>query len=297
MDRLEAMRAFVAVVEAGGFSAASRQLRTPLATLSRKVSELEEHLRVKLLTRSPRLVSPTDAGREYFATARRLLEEIAEAERIAAGEFRAPQGELVVSAPVGFGRLHLAPLLAEFLAAYPDVSLRLSLADRVVSLAEEHVDLALRIGALANSNLVALRAGAIRQVVCASPDYLARHPEPRHPGELAGHDCITFSGLQSSREWRFGDGHSYPIRGRLLVNSAEAAAEVASGGAGLVQLLCYQAAAEVRAGRLRVVLRDFEPPPRPLHFVHPGGRLTPLKLRAFIDFILPRLRQRLVFDL
>ncbi len=296
MDQLEAMRAFVAVVEAGGFSAASRRLRMPLATISRKVSELEEHLRVKLLTRSPRLVAPTDAGREYFATTRRLLEEMAEAERIASGEFRAPRGELVISAPMGFGRLHLAPLLADFLRAYPDVSLRLTLADRVVNLVEEHVDIAVRIGTLADSNLVALRAGAIRQVVCASPDYLARHGEPAHPGELAGHDCVTFSSLQASHEWRFGDGTSHPVRSRMVVNSAEAAAEVAAGGAGLVQLLCYQAAAAVHAGRLRVVLRAFEPPPLPLHFVHVGGRLAPLKLRAFIDFILPRLRPGLVFD-
>ncbi len=294
MDRLESMAAFVAVVEHGGFSAASRQLRMPLATISRKVGELEEHLRVKLLTRSPRQVSPTDAGRDYFASARRLLEEVAEAERIASGEFRAPQGELVISAPLAFGRLHVAPLVAAFLRAYPDVSVRLMLADRVVNLVEEHVDLALRIGHLAESNMVAVRAGAIRYVTCASPDYLAARGEPEHPSALEGHDCVTFTNLQSAREWEY-RGERYPVRSRLAVTSGEAAGEAAALGAGITRVLCYQVADAVAAGRLRVVLGGFEPAPMPLHLVHVGGRLVPLKLRAFIDFALPRLRPRLVF--
>jgi DNA-binding transcriptional LysR family regulator len=295
MDRLESMAAFVAVVEQGGFTAASHHLRMPLATISRKVSDLEEHLRVRLLVRGKRQVSPTDSGREYFATARRLLEEVAEAERIAAGEFRTPQGELVVSAPLAFGRLHVAPLVAEFLRAYPDVSVRLMLADRVVSLVEEHVDLALRIGELAESNLVAVRAGMIRTVTCASPGYLAARGEPADPAALRGHDCVTFTHLESAQEWEY-RGKPYPVRSRLAVSSGEAAGEAAALGAGITRTLCYQVSEAVAAGRLRLVLRDFEPPPMPVHLVHIGGRLVPLKLRAFIDFMLPRLRPRLVFD-
>ncbi len=294
MDRYESMAAFVAVVEAGGFSAAARQLRMPLATISRKVAELEEYLGAKLLTRSPRQVSPTDVGREYFATARRLLDEMAEAERLASGEFRAPQGELVVSAPLAFGSIHVAPLVADFLRAYPDVSVRLLLADRNVNLIEEHVDVALRIGELAESNLVALRAGRIRYVTCASPAYLERRGTPEAPDALAGHDCVSFSGLQSPHEWTY--GQRYPVRTRLTTSSAEAAAGAAIAGAGIARLFCYQVAEAVQAGRLVVVLRGHEPAAVPLHLVHVGGRLVPLKLRAFLDFMAPRLRARVVFD-
>jgi DNA-binding transcriptional LysR family regulator len=298
MDRFESTAAFVAVVEAGGFSAAARKLRMPLATISRKVTELEEHLRVRLLTRSSRQVAPTEAGQQFYASARRLLDEFAEAERLASGEYRAPQGGLVISAPVAFGRLHMTPLITAFLRAYPQVDVAMQLGDRMVNLVEDHIDLAVRIGTLPDSALVALRVGSIRYVVVASPDYLAAHPAPLTPGDLAQHDCITFTALESTQEWRFGEGRAlkrYPVHSRLALNTAEATADAAVAGAGIARLLCYQVADAVHAGRLQVLLKPHEPPALPLHFLHPGNRLAPLKLRAFLDFVTPRLKPRLVF--
>ena len=295
MDRFESASTFVAVVEAGGFSAASRRLRMPLATVSRKVTELEEHLKARLLTRTSRKVEPTEAGAQFYVPARRLLEEFAEAERQAGGEYRAPQGSLAVSAPMAFGRLHMTPLITEFLAAYPQVDVSLQLGDRMVNLAEEHIDLAVRIGALPDSALLARRLGAIRYVCVASPAYLAARGEPLAPEALAGHDCITFTGLESPTEWRFGESRA-AVHSRLALNMVEAAVDAAVAGAGIARLLCYQVAQAVRAGTLRVLLKPHEPEPLPLHFVTLGGRQSPLKLRAFSDFIAPRLPPRLVFD-
>ncbi|MBR0654313.1 LysR family transcriptional regulator [Plastoroseomonas arctica] len=296
MDRFAAAATFVAVIEAGGFSAAARRLRMPLPTVSRRVSELEAHLRVRLLTRTSRQVSPTEAGQRFYESARRLLDEFAEAERLAAGEYIAPQGELAISAPVAFGRLHMTPVIAEFLVAFPEVDVRLQLGDRVVNLAEEHVDLALRIGALPDSALVAQRIGAVRHVVCASPGYLAAHPAPQTPADLAAHHCVTYTGLQSADEWRFGKEVRARVHSRLAVSMVEAAADAAIAGIGITRLLSYQVADAVRDGRLVVLLRGHEPPPWPVHLVTLGGRLPPQKLRAFLEFAAPRLKPRLVFE-
>ncbi|RVC28693.1 LysR substrate-binding domain-containing protein, partial [Mesorhizobium sp. M7A.F.Ca.CA.004.04.2.1] len=181
MDRLEAMSLFVAAVEAGSLSAASRRFGIPLATVSRKISDLERHLNTRLLNRSTRRLTPTDAGQAYLAACRRILDEVGEAERTAAGEYSAPTGELAITAPVVFGRLHVLPVVTGFLAAYPDVDIRLTLADRITQLVEDHFDLAIRIGQLPDSSLVAIGVGAIRRVVCASPAYLAEHGTPTTP--------------------------------------------------------------------------------------------------------------------
>lgn len=299
MDRFEAMAAFVAVVEAGGFSAASRRLGTPLATVSRKVSELEQQLHARLLERSTRRIALTEAGAQYFETCRGLLETLAEAERLAGGEYSAPKGRLTVAAPIVFGRLYLAPIIIDFLKAYPEVDVELRLADAVVNLIEEHTDVALRIGALADSSLVAVRAGEIRHVVCASPAYLAAHGTPCHPGALTGHACVTFTALHAATEWVFADGRRIervPIRSRLAVSTAEAAVDAAVAGLGITRVLCYQASSAIADGRLKLLFRDFEPPPLPVHLLHPGTRLVPKKLGAFLDFVLPRLKAKLVFD-
>ena len=203
MDRFESRSAFVAVVEAGGFSAAARRLAMPLATVSRKVSELEDLLRVQLLTRTTRKVALTDIGRYHFETCRRLLEELDEAERLATGEYGAPRGDLIVTAPLLFGRLYLAPIVTEFLAAYAEVDVQLRLADRIVNLGEEGVDIALRVGHLPDSNLKAVKLGVIRQVVCASPDYLARNGIPERLADLSLHNSITCTSLEALREWTF----------------------------------------------------------------------------------------------
>jgi DNA-binding transcriptional LysR family regulator len=299
MGRFESMSAFVAVVEAGGFSAASRKLGMPLATISRKVSELEEQLRAQLLVRSTRKVALTETGTQYFETCRRLLEDLAEAERQASGEYSAPKGGLTVSAPVVFGRLYLAPIVIAFLKAYPDVDVELRLSDAIVNLIEEHTDIALRIGQLPDSGLMAVRAGQIRHVVCASPRYLAERGIPQHPRDLCAHDCITFTVLHSPTEWTFARGKTIdriPVRSRLAVSTAEAAADAAVAGVGITRLLCYQVSKAITEGSLTLLLRDFEPAPLPVHLVHSSGRLIPKKLRAFLDFVLPRLKASLVFE-
>ncbi len=296
MDRLESMSTLVAAVEAGSLSAASRKLGMPLATVSRKVSELEAHLRTRLVTRTSRRLTLTDAGRSYVAACKRLLEDIEEAERAASGEYSAPRGELIITAPIVFGRLHVLPVAMEFLKAYPDIDIRLTLADRLVNLLEERVDLAVRIGDLPDSSLVAMRIGSISRVVCGSPDYLAKRGTPKSLRELNTHDCITFEGLASADAWTFATGKSLvsvALHSRLVVNTAEAAIDAAIAGIGLTRVLSYQASIAIDAGKLAVVLREFEPPPWPVSLIYGGGRFLPLKLRAFLDFTAPRLKARL----
>ncbi|MFZ1089420.1 MAG: LysR family transcriptional regulator [Xanthobacteraceae bacterium] len=296
MDRLEAMSALLAAVDAGSLSGASRKLGMPLATVSRKVSELETHLRTRLVTRTSRRLILTDAGRSYVAACKRILDDVREAERAAAGEYSAPRGELIITAPIVFGRLHVLPVLLEFLNTYPEIDVRLTLADHVVNLQEDHVDLAVRIGELPDSSLVAMRVGSIGRVVCGSPAYFAERGTPKRPNELSKHDCITFNGLTSPEAWIFPSGKgniSVAVHSRLIVNTAEAAIDAAITGLGITRVLSYQVADALRTGALLLALREFEPPPVPVSLVHAGqGRLA-LKLRAILDFAAPRLRARL----
>jgi DNA-binding transcriptional LysR family regulator len=296
MDRFEAMSTLLAAVEGGSLSAASRKLGMPLATVSRKVSELEAHLRTRLINRTSRRLMLTDAGRSYVAACKRILEDIGEAERAAAGEYMAPRGDLTVAAPIVFGRLHVLPVTIEFLKAYPDIDIRVALADRVVNLQEDDIDLAIRIGDLPDSSLVATCVGAIRRVVCGSPAYFAQRDTPKNPGELSTHDCITFDALMSPDAWKFAVGKStvsVAVHSRLIVNTTEAAIDAAIAGIGITRVLSYQVASALRAGTLALALRDFEPKPWPVSLVYAGQGLLPLKLRAFLDFAAPRLKARL----
>jgi DNA-binding transcriptional LysR family regulator len=296
MDRLEAMSILLAVVDAGSLSAAARRLGTPLPTVSRKVAELEAHLHTRLLHRTTRQLSLTEAGAAYVAACRRILDDVGEAERIATGEYATPKGELAVTAPIVFGRLHIVPVVAEFLAQYPEIRIKLLLTDRVIHLMEEQVDVALRIGELPDSTLMASRVGTVRSVVCGSPAYLAQRGVPARPEELAAHDCISFDVLESRRAWVFGEGTSMmsvPVISRLEVNTAEAAIAAATLGAGMVRVLSYQVADAVANGALDVVLQNYEPAPLPVSLVHKGQTPLPRKLRAFLDFAAPRLRARI----
>lgn len=296
MDRYEAMRTLLAAVDGGSLSAAARALNLPLPTVSRRVSDLEAQLGTQLVRRTSRKLLLTDAGAAYTAAVRTVLDALAEAERAATGEYRAPRGELLVTAPILFGKLHLAPLVHAFLAAYPDVTVRLVLADQVIDLAEERVDLALRLGRLPDSALLARRAGTVRWIICASPDYLARRGTPGAPEDLAGHDCIAFEGLQRYREWPLlidGTERRIAITPRFSVNTADAIVAGAAAGLGLARVLSYQAAEALRAGQLRQVLPAHAPPPIPVHLVHAAQQHQPLKLRAFLDFVTPRLQARL----
>ena len=296
MDRLEAMTTLLAVVETGSLSAGSRKLGMPLATVSRKVAELEAYLRTRLLNRTSRRVSLTDAGQSYVASCTRILADIEEAEHAAMGEYRAPRGSLAITAPVVFGRLHVLPVALEFLEAYPDIDIQMTLADRVFNLLEEHVDLAVRIGALPDTRLIAARLGRVRMVTCASTAYLAARGTPQTPADLAGHDCVTFAGLMPSTAWTFnGPASELTVRvhSRLSVNTAEAAIDAAVASVGITRLLSYQIASAVRGGVLETVLHDFEPEAWPVSLVHSGQPHLPLKVRVFLDFAAQRLRARL----
>jgi DNA-binding transcriptional LysR family regulator len=300
MDRIEAMATLLAVVEAGSLSAASRKLRVPLTTVSRRISDLEAHLKTQLLNRTSRRVTLTDAAETYIRACRRILDDVDEAERVVSGEYRAPQGELTVTASMVLGRVHVVPVAAAFLKAYPDILLRLRLSDRVVSLQDEHVDLGIRIGPLPDSGIVARRIGSIRQIVCASPGYLAGRGRPKTPQDIAAHDCVTFTGFIQAESWKFQIGGAItpvPVRSRLQVDAAEAVVEAALAGTGIIRLFSYHVAAAVKDGRLSLLLEEFEPPPLPVNLVYLGGGLLPLKVRAFLDFAAPRLKARLAGDL
>ncbi|MGZ7174972.1 LysR family transcriptional regulator [Burkholderia gladioli] len=296
MNRLESMSLLVAVVDAGSMSAAARRLDIPLATVSRKIAELEAYLNTRLLHRTTRQLSLTEAGESYVAGCRRILDDIAETERAATGEYAAPRGELIVTAPIVFGRLHIVPAVAAFLAHYPEIDVRLVLTDRVAHLMEEQIDVALRIGELPDSSLMAVRVGSVRRVICASPAYLAAHGAPAEPADLANHPCISFEVLASRRAWVFeaGTGElTVPVHSRFAVNTAEAAIDAAVLGVGLIRVLSYQVETALREGALEVVLDGFEARPLPVSLVHKGQAPMPLKLRAFLDFVAPRLRERL----
>lgn len=296
MDRLDALRTLVAAVDGGSLSAASRALGMPLPTVSRKVSELEAHLGTQLLVRTARKLLLTDAGQAFVPAARRILGELEEAERAASGEYREPMGDLLVTAPIAFGKLHILPVVLEFLRTYPKVDVRLVLADTVVDLIDHHVDVGARLGRLPDSGLVAARVGEVRWITVASPDYLVRRGTPATPIDLKEHDCLAFEGLQPSRTWSFAPGaNNGPIiiRPRLGVNTADALIEAAQAGLGVARMTSYQAAQALRGGQLVEILDSYVGEPIPVHLIHTGPTLLPLKLRAFLDFAAPRLRRAL----
>ena len=297
MDRLEAMSILVSVVETGSLTAAGKRLGMPLPTVSRKLAELENHLNTRLLTRSTRQLDPTEAGRAYVAACRRILEDIGDAERRAAGEYVSPKGELVLTAPIVFGRLHVVPVVAAFLAIFPDIDVRLVLSDRNAQLLDDHIDLAVRIGALHDSSMIATQVGAVRWVVCGSPSYFAAHGVPQKPSDLAALSCVTLDILGPTAGWHFKgrkERRIVPVHPRLSVNTAEAALEAATAGAGVTRVLSYQAAQAIKEGILQRVLEAFEPEPLPVSVLHPAQSLMPQKLRSFIDFAVPLLRKNLM---
>jgi DNA-binding transcriptional LysR family regulator len=298
VDRLEAMSLLLSVVEAGSLSAAGRKLGVPLPTVSRKISDLEAHLNTRLLIRSTRKLALTDLGTAYVAAARRILDEVSEAERAASGEHAAPRGDLVITAPVVFGRLHVLPVIAEFLSQWPEINVRLVLADRNLDLIDDHIDIAVRIGGLADSALVATRVGAVRNVVCGSPAYFAAHGVPKKPEDLSALTAVTFDPFSPSQHWVFRDPKSkrelrVAVRPRLTVNTAEAAIDGAAAGLGVTRVLSYQVTQAISDGRIQIVLAEYEPAPSPVSLIHGPQGLTPLKVRMALDFAAPRLRARL----
>lgn len=294
---LAQLRVFVVVAEEGGFAAAARRLGMSPPAVTRAVSGLEAELGVRLLHRTTRHVRRTDVGERFLHDSRRILAEVEEAAASARGAQLVPQGELALTAPVMFGRLHVAPLLINFLAQHPQVSARVMFLDRVVHLLDEGFDVAVRIAHLADSSLSALRVGQVRRIVVASPSYLAVHGEPRDPQELAHHLGIGFAQPGGgTRRWTFGaaSGELADMpqpRLPLLVNSVDAALAAALAGQGLAMMLSYQVREDLAAGRLVRVLRPFERPPIPVHLLHVEGRRAAAKVRAFVDHAAARLRE------
>ena len=298
MDRLSAMALLVKVAELGSMSAAARVLNMPLTTVSRQIGELENTLGVRLMIRTTRKLTLTDAGVDYVAAARRILEEVETAERRAAGEYQEPKGELVLSAPTMFGRQHVLPVVTDFLARYPQIRVRLLLSDRNADLVGDHIDLAVRIGTLPDSGMVATRLGEMRIVTCAHPALLEKHGIPERPRELAALPIIRIESPMPYRGWRFNaeeaEDRLVALQPVLSLTTPESAADAARLGAGVARLLHYQAIDGLARGELKLLLQAMEPEPAPVHLLYTSRDLAPLKLRKFIDFAAPALRRALL---
>lgn len=295
MDRIEAMSMLIEVADTGSLSAAARALNIPVTTLSRKISDLEAALGAKLLVRSTRRIDLTDAGIGYLAAARRIIEQVEEAEREAAGEFTVPKGRLVVTAPIQFGQLHVLPVVTDFLARFPQIDIRLLLQDRNLQLVEEHIDMAVRIGRLPDSSMIATAVGSVRMVTCASPRLIETLGVPQSPQELSRFPAITIETPLSQSAWQFRDPGDRSLLTlspppRLSVTTVEAALRAATRDAGVIRLFHYQVADAVKAGDLRIILEDYEIDPVPVQLIHASRGQMPIKMRSFLDFAVPRLR-------
>jgi DNA-binding transcriptional LysR family regulator len=296
MDRIDAMKVFVAALTEGSLAGAGRKLGKSPAAVSRAIAFLEEHVGTELMHRTTRSLKLSEAGERYAVACRRILIDLEEADMTAAGERSAPRGMLTLTAPVAAGEEILRPVLDAFMDDYPAVSVRLHMLDRPVNLIDEGIDVALRIAHLPDSTLVALPVGEVRRVVAASPGYLARHPPLRQPADLAEHEIIamTHFGIDS---WSFPPdrGSTMPrtvqFTPGFVVNSIRAAVASAVQGRGVVRMFSYHLAPEVADGKLHIVLSGDEHAPLPVHLVSPHGRLSVPKVRAFVDFALPRLRE------
>ncbi len=288
------MRVFVTVAGDGGFAAAARRLGLSPPAVTRAVAALETRIGTRLLHRTTRVVRLTEAGERFLSDCRRILAEVEDAEAAAAGSHRELRGGLGVTASAMFGRLHVAPLVLDFLRRHPGVEIRTLFVDRVVSLLEEDMDVAVRIGHLPDSSLAAIRVGAVRRLVCAAPAYLAARGAPATPADLTAHDVVAFSGLAPPREWTFPagtSGLSVPVAPRFTTNLPEVAIAAARDGRGLTMLLSYMVHAELEAGALVPVLGVWEPPPLPVHVVHGAGRQAAARVRAFVDHAVAGLRR------
>ena len=267
-----------------------------MASVSRKIADLEEHLKTQLLARSTRRVAITEAGQNFLVASRQILEQVAEAERAAAGEFSAPRGDLTLTAPVCLGRLHVGPVIHDFLATYPDINIRLILSDQNLHLIDDNVDVAIRVGALPDSAMMAARLGSVRHIVCGSPAYFAGRGEPKTPADLARHASITFNALDLTKSWTFyeqGKKLQQTVRSRFVVDGAWAAVDAAAASLGVARVLSYQADAAIQSGAVKEVLADFAPEQLPVNLVYAGQGMIPFKTRCFIEYAAPRIRKSL----
>ncbi|MGI9393014.1 MAG: LysR family transcriptional regulator [Boseongicola sp.] len=287
MDRILQMEVFAAINDSGSFVQAANRMRMSPPAVTRAMNALEDRLGVQLLTRSTRQLSLTDAGARFLAASRRLISEIEAAEKLAVGELGVAQGHLTVSASMTFSRMIAAPVVRAFLASHPRISVSLIAVDRVTNLVEEGIDIAVRIGSLPDSNLMAKRLGVVHRIFVASPDYLERRGTPVEPSDLKLHSIIGFTGIMPSHDWHYKSGTTrghVQLRPRLDVNDAATAIAAAAAGEGLTMALSYMVAKQVRSGELVPVLADYLPPAEPIHLVYPQSNIVAPKVRAFLDF-------------
>lgn len=294
MDQLGALATFVRVVDAGSLSAAARSLPSSLTSVSRQISALEEHYGTQLLLRTTRQLALTDDGRILYERAKLVLGELREVEATLSRARHEPSGRIRISAPTLMGRLLVAPLLAEFLRRYPSLTVDLLLLDRAVDMVEEDIHLALRVGQLPESQLVARKLADLKMIVCASPGYLERRGVPQGPADLSRHDCLVFSDTPGVAQWRFKTGakteRRFRIAGRLWMNSLDSLVSAAKAGSGIVRVPSWQVEADLAAGDLRRILLEYEPPPTPLHLLFQPSRPASPKTRVFVDYLVERWR-------
>ena len=293
MDRFHLMNVYIAVAEEQGFANAARRLGMSPPAVTRAIAALEQHLGVKLLNRTTRYVRTTEAGQRYLEDSRHVLAEVDAVDQAVSGINAEPRGHLAITAPVMFGRMFVMPGIVEYLERFPAIEISALFLDRDVNLLAEGIDLGVRIGELPDSSMRALKVGSVRQVVCASPEYLRRHGKPERPQDLSAHTLINSSAVSDVPNWIFNTAQgmrNQRIQPRLVVTSNAAAVEAALADFGLTRLLSYQVAPQLADGRLQIVLEEFEPEPRPIHIVHREGRFASPTVRSFIDFIAARLR-------
>ena len=294
MDRFQEMQIFMAVAEEEGFAAAARRLNISPPSVTRAIAGMEERIGTQLLSRTTRSLHLTEAGQRYLEDCRRILGEVEEAEEAAAGSYSIPCGHLTVTAPVLFGELFIAPLLAEYLDRFPSVHVNALLVDRVVSMADEGIDVAIRIGHLHENSQHAVKVGEVRQVICAAPAYFERYGRPQHPGDLSAANIVMSSASHLLSDWQFvkdGNALSLRVNPRLVVTANQAAINIACLGWGITRVLSYQVAGHVADGGLEVVLQAFEPPALPIQVVYQKNQRVPAKVRTFVDFLAERLAQ------
>lgn len=293
MDRLHELEVLVAVADAGSFAKAGVRLRLSPPAVTRAISALEDRLGARVFNRTTRSLTITDVGQRFLESARRILTDLDMAEKDAVGETAMPQGHLTITASVTFGRSALAPAVCAFLSQHPRITASVLLLDRIVNLVEEGIDVAVRIGPLPDSSLIAKRVGTVRRILVASPDYLARRGTPASPADLKLHSVIAFTGLMPNREWRFNNEqgpNSVVLNPTFEINDALAAINAAETGHGITIALSYMVHDKIREGKLVPILDDVAPPPRPVHLVYPQTRLVAPKIRAFVDFATPRFK-------
>jgi DNA-binding transcriptional LysR family regulator len=293
MDKFHLMSVFVAVAEEESFAGAARRLGMSPPAITRAVAALEERLNSKLLNRTTRFVRATDAGLRYLEHARRIIAEVDEADEVVSGVNAEPSGLLTVTAPVLFGRMFVLPGILEYQRRYPAVTVNAVFLDRVVNLFEEGIDIGLRIGELPDSSLKAIGVGQVRQVVCASPEYLKKHGVPKNPADLTEHNIVVASAVTPSLDWRFYSGKKMirmKVKPQLTVTNNEAAIVAAIDGFGMTRLLSYQIAPYVASGQIKIVLTEYEPPCLPIHVLHREGRQVSAKVRTFVDLLVEKLR-------